>query len=151
MNVTNCANGTLQFAPEVTVGGACPAVAAAPASGTVKHAKSWVACPPTALCGIATGIANVYACPLGYLCGGPGTFQPAATLADCATACAGSPFMNFCESCLENKCRCFTQPDGFYVLFTEYIQGYALDVPRSPPDAGCGDGGRRLEAEEGSA
>ena len=153
VNVTNCADGTLQFAPEVTVGGSCPAVAATPASGTVKHAKNWVACPPTAACSIATGIDGVFSCPADtFLCTDDySTLPNVGTLAACAEACAGFDFMTFCSDftiCIFT-CACHTQVDG-YAPATVF-QGYALGEPRDPPENETGCFRRRLEAEQGSA
>ncbi len=123
--MTNCAAGTLQFAPEVTVGGACSAVGATRASGTVKHAKNRVACPPspppppsTVTSDIpveGTSIA-VYTCPPDtQLCTSSVEFEAeATTLNACAPACEGQ--MLFCAGCSAGlQCGCAGFPDG-YVL-----------------------------------
>lgn len=45
VNVTNCADGRLEFNAFTTAGPSCMA-SANPSSTTVRHAKGWAACPP---------------------------------------------------------------------------------------------------------
>lgn len=129
VNVTNCADGDLQFRATAR-GGSCPVVTAT-ASSTVKHPKNWAACPK--LCNIASGIPGVFGCPVGYRVCSFGSFGlPKSTLEECASACKGMDveFMNWCETCEIPKCQCLERVQGYAT--GDQATGYALGEPRTP-------------------
>jgi hypothetical protein len=176
VNVTNCADGTLQFAPGVIVGGACPAVAATPVSGTVRHLKNWAACGPpptqpptqspptqsptqspttqsptaTPLCSLATSNPGAYACPAsGIICGREDSSSPSQNVSfdDCVARCTDlNALFMSWKANTPFMCVCITRVDAYGLNPTGY-QSFALGQPRDRPAATCNDR-RRLEGEE---
>jgi hypothetical protein len=142
VNVTNCADGHLAFAPTVTN---CPTAASvdaaksaknAAATATVKHGKGWVACAPVERCDIPLGD-GVFACkPRTCPCGLSSTSPFANDAAECFALCSagGSDWGWWLDMGI---CLCYRTGDIVGYETDQSADCASLGQPRTLPTGDC--------------